>query len=102
MLEKMLTALEEDPHNRSGKHNIKKLAGLKPGEDSGVSALGITVSATISLATMSCYTPYGTGKKPTKNTDATVSVLLANSSAQTFSPLSCGILETYDSSWPGS
>jgi len=32
VLEKMLTALGEDPYNRSGKHAIKKLAGLKPGE----------------------------------------------------------------------
>ena len=32
MLERMLAALEEDPYNRSGKHDIKKLAGLKPGE----------------------------------------------------------------------
>ena len=32
VLEKMLTALGEDPHNRSGKLAIKKLAGLKPGE----------------------------------------------------------------------
>ena len=32
VLEKMLTALGEDPYNRSGKLAIKKLAGLKPGE----------------------------------------------------------------------
>ena len=32
MLEKMLTALKDDPYNRSRKHDIKKLAGLKPGE----------------------------------------------------------------------
>jgi mRNA-degrading endonuclease RelE of RelBE toxin-antitoxin system len=32
VLEKMLMALEGDPYNRSGKHDIKKLAGLKPGE----------------------------------------------------------------------
>ena len=31
-LEELLAILEEDPHNRSGKHKIKKLAGLKPGE----------------------------------------------------------------------
>jgi mRNA-degrading endonuclease RelE of RelBE toxin-antitoxin system len=31
-IEKVLTAIGEDPYNRSGKHAIKKLAGLKPGE----------------------------------------------------------------------
>jgi mRNA-degrading endonuclease RelE of RelBE toxin-antitoxin system len=31
-LEELLAILAEDPHNRSGKHPIKKLAGLKPGE----------------------------------------------------------------------
>src|SRR5713101_5451822 len=31
MLEKMLTALKNDPHNRSRKHDIKKLAALKSG-----------------------------------------------------------------------
>ena len=32
MLEKMLTALKNDPYDRSRKHDIKKLAGLKSGE----------------------------------------------------------------------
>jgi mRNA-degrading endonuclease RelE of RelBE toxin-antitoxin system len=27
-----MATLTEDPHNRSGRHSIKKLAGLKPGE----------------------------------------------------------------------
>jgi mRNA-degrading endonuclease RelE of RelBE toxin-antitoxin system len=31
-LEELLAVLAEDPHNRSGKHPIKKLAGLKSGE----------------------------------------------------------------------
>ena len=31
-LEELLSILREDPHNRSGRHNIKKLAGLKSGE----------------------------------------------------------------------
>jgi|SRR5579872_4782533 len=31
-LEEALTVLREDPHNRSGQHQIKKLAGLKSGE----------------------------------------------------------------------
>jgi len=31
-LEELLAILAEDPYNRSGKHPIKKLAGLKPGE----------------------------------------------------------------------
>ncbi len=31
-LEESLAVLREDPHNRSGQHQIKKLAGLKPGE----------------------------------------------------------------------
>jgi mRNA-degrading endonuclease RelE of RelBE toxin-antitoxin system len=31
-LEELLATLEEDPHNRSGQHKIKKLAGVKPGE----------------------------------------------------------------------
>lgn len=28
----LLRILTEDPHNRSGQHQIKKLTGLKPGE----------------------------------------------------------------------
>jgi mRNA-degrading endonuclease RelE of RelBE toxin-antitoxin system len=31
-LDESLAILREDPHNRSGQHGIKKLAGLKPGE----------------------------------------------------------------------
>ncbi|PYU22777.1 MAG: hypothetical protein DMG30_13850 [Acidobacteria bacterium] len=31
-LEQSLTILQEDPHNRSGQHQIKKLAGVKAGE----------------------------------------------------------------------
>lgn len=31
-LEELLGILQEDPHNRTGRHNIKKLAGLKPGD----------------------------------------------------------------------
>jgi mRNA-degrading endonuclease RelE of RelBE toxin-antitoxin system len=31
-VEELLASLREDPHNRSGQHNIKKLAGLKPGD----------------------------------------------------------------------
>jgi mRNA-degrading endonuclease RelE of RelBE toxin-antitoxin system len=31
-LEELLAVLRNDPHNRTGQHNIKKLAGLKPGE----------------------------------------------------------------------
>jgi mRNA-degrading endonuclease RelE of RelBE toxin-antitoxin system len=31
-LEKLIEILSNDPHNRSGRHKIKKLAGLKPGE----------------------------------------------------------------------
>jgi mRNA-degrading endonuclease RelE of RelBE toxin-antitoxin system len=31
-LEELVVILAEDPHNRSGQHAIKKLAGLKPGE----------------------------------------------------------------------
>jgi mRNA-degrading endonuclease RelE of RelBE toxin-antitoxin system len=31
-LEELITILHGDPHNRSGHHQIKKLAGLKPGE----------------------------------------------------------------------
>ena len=31
-LEDLIATLSEDPHNRSGQHQIKKLAGLKPGE----------------------------------------------------------------------
>jgi mRNA-degrading endonuclease RelE of RelBE toxin-antitoxin system len=30
--EEILATLTEDPHNRSGQHQIKKLAGLGPGE----------------------------------------------------------------------
>ena len=28
----LLAILREDPHNRTGQHKIKKLAGLKPGD----------------------------------------------------------------------
>jgi mRNA-degrading endonuclease RelE of RelBE toxin-antitoxin system len=31
-LEELLAVLRNDPHNRTGQHNIKKLAGLEPGE----------------------------------------------------------------------
>lgn len=31
-LEELIAILQEDPHNPSGRHKIKKLAGLKPGE----------------------------------------------------------------------
>jgi len=31
-LEELVAILSDDPHNRSGQHQIKKLAGLKPGE----------------------------------------------------------------------
>jgi mRNA-degrading endonuclease YafQ of YafQ-DinJ toxin-antitoxin module len=31
-LEELVATLAEDPHNRSGRHPIKKLAGLRPGE----------------------------------------------------------------------
>jgi mRNA-degrading endonuclease RelE of RelBE toxin-antitoxin system len=31
-LEELVAVLAEDPHNRSGRHSIKKLAGLRPGE----------------------------------------------------------------------
>jgi len=34
----LLAILREDPHYRSGQHKIKKLAGLKPVMDSGISA----------------------------------------------------------------
>jgi mRNA-degrading endonuclease RelE of RelBE toxin-antitoxin system len=32
VLEELMAVLGEDPHNRSGRHPIKKLASLKPGE----------------------------------------------------------------------
>lgn len=31
-LEQSLAVLQEDPHNRNGRHQIKKLAGVKRGE----------------------------------------------------------------------
>jgi mRNA-degrading endonuclease RelE of RelBE toxin-antitoxin system len=31
-LEHLVAILSDDPHNRSGRHQLKKLAGLKPGE----------------------------------------------------------------------
>ncbi len=31
-LEELIAILSDNPHNRSGRHKIKKLAGLKPGE----------------------------------------------------------------------
>jgi len=31
-LEELIEILSNDPHNRSGRHKIKKLAGLRPGE----------------------------------------------------------------------
>ena len=31
-LEELIAILSDDPHNRSGQHQIKKLGGLKPGE----------------------------------------------------------------------
>jgi mRNA-degrading endonuclease RelE of RelBE toxin-antitoxin system len=32
VLEELVAILSEDPQNRSGRHHVKKLAGLKPGE----------------------------------------------------------------------
>jgi len=32
VLEELIETLSHDPHNRSGQHKIKKLAGLKSGE----------------------------------------------------------------------
>jgi mRNA-degrading endonuclease RelE of RelBE toxin-antitoxin system len=32
VLEELIETLSSDPHNRSGRHKIKKLAGLKPGD----------------------------------------------------------------------
>ncbi len=34
-LEKLFAALEEGPHNRTGRFDIKKLAGVKAGEGQG-------------------------------------------------------------------
>ncbi len=31
-LEELISILSDDPHNRSARHKIRKLAGLKPGE----------------------------------------------------------------------
>ena len=31
-LEELVATLQDDPHNRTGQHQIKKLAGLAPGE----------------------------------------------------------------------
>jgi mRNA-degrading endonuclease RelE of RelBE toxin-antitoxin system len=31
-LEELLVTLRDDPHNRLGRHDIRKLVGLKPGE----------------------------------------------------------------------
>jgi mRNA-degrading endonuclease RelE of RelBE toxin-antitoxin system len=31
-LEELIEVLSDDPHNRSGRHKIKKLAGLKPSD----------------------------------------------------------------------
>ena len=31
-VDELLTILRQDPHNRTGQHQIRKLAGLKPGE----------------------------------------------------------------------
>jgi len=32
VLEELIRILREDPHGRTGRHSIKKLEGLKPGE----------------------------------------------------------------------
>src|SRR6266404_8978831 len=32
VLDRLLNVLAEDPYNKSGRHDIKKLTGLKPGE----------------------------------------------------------------------
>ena len=31
-VEELIEILEEDPHNQTGKYNIKKLVGVKPGD----------------------------------------------------------------------
>ena len=42
---------------------------------------------------MSFYMPYGTGRKRTKDTDATVRVFFAKYRRTSVLPLSCGVLE---------
>lgn len=32
LIERLYDALEQDPHNVSGRYNIKKLAGVRPGQ----------------------------------------------------------------------
>ena len=61
-LEELIEILGNDPHNRSGRHKIKKLAGLKPGEDNGACGGGTTASAMTFLKTKSCCIPSVTGK----------------------------------------
>ena len=80
----MLAALKEDPYNRSGKHDIKKLASLKPGEGQWRIRAGDYRLRYISSATMSFYMLYGTGRKRTKDTDATSVFSLRNTGAPAF------------------
>lgn len=56
-VEAMEVVLREDPYNRSGEHNIKKLKGVKKGKDSGASPRGSIGSAMICLARMLCSIP---------------------------------------------
>jgi hypothetical protein len=65
-LEELIEILSNDPHNRSGRHKIKKLAGLKPGEGQCACAGETTAFATTFLAAKSRCIPSATGKTRTE------------------------------------
>jgi hypothetical protein len=61
-LEELIEVLSDDPQNRSGRHKIKKFAGLKPVKGNGACVGETTGCATIFLVLKSCCIPSGIGK----------------------------------------
>src|SRR6266567_1618801 len=63
VLDRLLNVLAEDPYNKSGRHDIKKLTGLKPGEGQWRIRRETTGCAMKSLAGMSYCTLFDTGER---------------------------------------
>jgi mRNA-degrading endonuclease YafQ of YafQ-DinJ toxin-antitoxin module len=61
-MEELLAILRRDPHDRTGQHKIKKLAGYKVGEGQWRVRWKETGCGTTSLETMLSCTRFGTGK----------------------------------------
>jgi len=65
-MDELQAILRQDPHNQSGQHKIKKLAGYKAGEGQWRIRWKDTGCGMTSLETMWCSTRSGIGKKLTR------------------------------------